>query len=213
MKKRILCYGDSNTWGAVPGEDETVRYPEEIGWPGVMQKLLGDGYQVIEEGYCGRTTVFDDPVENRLSGIAYFAPCIATHSPLDLIVIMLGTNDMKRKFAVGPKSCAFGLKRYLHALQSTPMVGAKPRILLAAPPVIEKDYKNNPLFFDMFGTDAYEQSLGFADEYEIFARENHLDYFNAAAYVKASSIDGIHLSPENHRILGEKLAEKIQLLV
>lgn len=213
MKKRILCYGDSNTWGAVPGEDETVRYPEEVRWTGVLQNVLGDGYRIIEEGYCGRTTVFDDAVENRLSGLAYFAPCIATHSPLDLIMIMLGTNDMKRKFGVGPKSCAFGLKRYLYALQNTPIAGERPGILLIAPPVIEKDYKNNPLFLDMFGGDAYEQSLNFAREYECFARENQLDYFNAGAFVKASPIDGIHLSPEDHKILGEKLAEKVRSLV
>ena len=82
MKKRVLCFGDSNTWGAVP--EDGSRYPEDVRWTGVLQRELGEGYQVIEEGYNGRTSVFDDPVEGRLSGIQYFGPCCDSQSPIHI---------------------------------------------------------------------------------------------------------------------------------
>ena len=213
MTKRILCYGDSNTWGAIPGGDETTRYTEDIRWTGVLQSVLGNDYRIIEEGYCGRTTVFDDVVENRVNGLTYFAQCIASQSPLDLIIIMLGTNDLKRKFAVGPRSSVIALKRYLYALQDIPMAGETPKILIVAPPVIEEDYKNDPMFLEMYGTDAHAESLKFADEYEAFAKENNLEFFNAAACVKASPVDGIHLTPEGHDTLARALAETVKALV
>ena len=98
MKKRILCYGDSNTWGyMVTGG----RFPEDVRWPMRLQMLLGDGYTVIEEGFNGRTTVFDDPVEGgHKSGLTYLPPCVMSHSPLDLIIIMLGSNDLKKRFGM-----------------------------------------------------------------------------------------------------------------
>jgi lysophospholipase L1-like esterase len=213
MSKRILCYGDSNTWGAIPGGDETTRYPEDVRWTSLLNRILGEDYQIIEEGYCGRTTVFDDVVENRVSGLTYFAPCIASHSPLDLIIIMLGTNDLKRKFGVGARSSVIALQQYLTTLRNTPMAGEDPKVLIVAPPVIEEDYKNVPMFLEMYGNTAHEDSLKFAEEYETFARDNHLEFFNAAAYVKASPVDGIHLTEEGHKILAEKLAETISALI
>ena len=91
MKKRILCFGDSNTWG-YNGENGE-RFDEYIRWTGRLQRLLGSEYTVIEEGQNGRTTVWDDPIENRLAGLTYLWPCMESQSPFDLIIIMLGTND------------------------------------------------------------------------------------------------------------------------
>lgn len=208
MQKRILCYGDSNTWGAVPGDG--TRYLDEERWTGVLQVQLGDGFKVIEEGYNGRTTVHDDPVEGRLSGVTYFAPCIDTQSPLDLVIIMLGTNDLKERFGVNARTIAYGLRRYLDAIKTSPMYGGQPKVLVVSPILIDPSYKNHTLFHDMFGEEAVERSEKFAEAFADFAREAGVYYLDAAKYGKASPKDGIHMDVESHEKLGKALAEKVK---
>ena len=212
MKKRILCFGDSNTWGAIAGDSE--RRDTEERWTGILQRELGDGYQVIEEGYNGRTTVFDDPVEGRLSGIRYFGPCLDTQSPLDLVILMLWTNDLKKRFGVSPGTIAFGLNRYLDVLAVTPMAGKKkPQVLIVSPLLISPKYKDHPLFHDMFGEDADVLSGEFAKEYKAFADGAGLEFLDAAAYAQAADEDGIHMTAESHIRLGEAMAEKVRELL
>ena len=102
--KTVLCYGDSNTWGFDPAT--RTRFPPHVRWTGVLGQRLGDGYQVIEEGLNGRTTRWDDPIEPDRNGLAYLRPCVESHQPLDLIVIMLGTNDLKRRFDLSASDIA-----------------------------------------------------------------------------------------------------------
>lgn len=209
MKKRILCFGDSNTWGAIPGDSQ--RYPDDVRWTGILQHELGDEYQVIEEGYNGRTTVFDDPVEGRLSGIAYFGPCLDTQSPLDLVILMLGTNDLKVRFGVDAGSIAFGLNRYLNVLSITPMAGEKkPQMLIVSPIEISPKYKENALFHDMFREDAHERSCAFAKEFKAFADTAGLPFLDAALYGKAADADGIHMDADSHARLGRAMAQKVK---
>jgi lysophospholipase L1-like esterase len=104
--KTILCYGDSNTWGYNPATGE--RFSRDERWPGVLRQELGEGYEIIEEGLCGRTTVWDDPIEGYKSGKEYLIPCLETHKPIDLVVIMLGTNDLKRRFSLSALDIANG---------------------------------------------------------------------------------------------------------
>ena len=210
MKKRILCFGDSNTWGAIPGDSQ--RFPDDVRWTGVLQRELGDDYQVIEEGYNGRTTVFDDPIEGRLSGIKYFGPCIDTHSPLDLIILMLGTNDLKTRYASDAGTIAFGLNRYLDALAITPMAGEKPQVLIAAPILITPAYRNHPLFSDMF-RDGDIRSRRFAAEFKAFADEAGLAFIDAAQYAQADDADGIHMAAPAHLSLGKAMAQKVKELL
>lgn len=211
MQKRILCYGDSNTWGAVP--EESSRYPEDVRWTGVLQNELGEGYRVVEEGFNGRTTVHDDPVEGRISGIRYFGACLDSQSPLDLVIIMLGTNDLKKRFGVNPKTVAYGLQRYLDIIATAPIVGNKPQVLVVAPILIDPSYKNHALFHDMFGEDAVERSEGFAAAYKEFADTARVAFLNAAEYGKASVKDGVHMEPDSHERLGKALAEKVRELL
>ena len=98
--KTILCYGDSNTYGLK--SDLVSRYPRNVRWTGILQEKLGSEYYVIEEGLGGRTTVWDDPVEDYKNGKKYLLPCLDSHKPLDLVIIMLGTNDLKSRFSVTP---------------------------------------------------------------------------------------------------------------
>ncbi len=211
MKKRVLCFGDSNTWGAIPGDSQ--RFPDDVRWTGVLQKELGDDYLVIEEGYNGRTTVFDDPVEGRLSGIRYFGPCLDTQSPLDLVILMLGTNDLKTRFGSDAGTIAYALNRYLDALAVTPMAGEKPQVLIAAPIRINPAYKNNPLFHDMFREDAAERSERFAEEFSAFADQAGLPFIDAAQYACADDADGIHMAAPSHLSLGKAMAQKVKELL
>ena len=105
--RTILCYGDSNTWGSDPETRE--RFPEDVRWPGVLRKRLDEEYRVIEEGLPGRTTVRDDPIEGgHKNGRTYLMACLESHRPLDLITLMLGTNDLKARFGSSASDIAQG---------------------------------------------------------------------------------------------------------
>ncbi len=96
MIKTILCYGDSNTYGYVP--ETGMRYPRDIRYPGRLQNLFGEEYTVIEEGCNGRTTIHDDPIDGWKNGLDYLKPCLNSHKPIDIVILMLGSNDLKITF-------------------------------------------------------------------------------------------------------------------
>ena len=102
--RTVLCYGDSNTWGYDPAT--RTRYPPHVRWTGVLATRLGAEYRVVEEGLNGRTTRWDDPIEPGRNGLTYLRPCIESHQPLDVIIIMLGTNDLKRRFDLSASDIA-----------------------------------------------------------------------------------------------------------
>lgn len=205
MKKRILCFGDSNTWGCIPG---TVnRFPWEQRWPGALQLALGEEYTVIEEGNGGRTTVHDDPVERRLSGLTYFTPCCESHSPLDLVIIMLGTNDLKLRFGEAPLTIAMGFDRYREALAMA-IPENTPKVLLVSPIRIDPSYRNVPAFRAMFGEHGVERSQELAEACKAVADANGWEFLDAALYVKASPVDGIHMDAQGQTVLGKAIAAK-----
>jgi lysophospholipase L1-like esterase len=139
-EKAILCLGDSLTWGSVPAERDgpTGRYPRKARWTGVMVDRLGEDYVVIEEGLSARTTNIDDPADPRLNGAAYLPATLASHLPLDLVIIMLGTNDTKAYFSRTPLDIAAGMSVLAgQVLSATSGVGCaflRPQVLLVAPP-------------------------------------------------------------------------------
>ena len=211
MKKRILCFGDSNTFGEIPGQG--MRYPDEVRWTGVLQEKLGAGYQIIEEGYGGRTTVFDDETEGRLSGLKYFRPCCESHAPLDLIILMLGTNDLKERFGVNVRTIAYGFRRYRDVVNTLPESAGKPAVLLVSPVRINPAYKNHLLFHDMFGEYAAERSEMFAAAYQEAAGENGWFFLDAALFGRASEEDGIHMDISSHQRLGCVLSEEVRKIL
>ena len=208
MKKRILCFGDSNTFGFKPGQPH--RHSDETRWTGVMQSVLGDGYTVITEGLGGRTTVFNDPIENRMAGIDYFYPCAASQMPLDLVILMLGTNDLKPRFGVEPGSIAMGLMRYADALKLVKEEYEQPDLLIAAPILIDPAYKNDPFMHVIYGEDADARSYGFAAVYRETAERIGAHFINAAEFAKASITDGIHMDADEHEKLGKAMAAKVR---
>lgn len=199
--KTILCYGDSNTWGYDPATQ--TRFPRDIRWPGVLRSELGEGYLVIEEGLNGRTTVWDDPIELDKNGATYLRPCIQTHKPFDLIIIMLGTNDLKTRFSLPVYDVASGAGVLVDIVQKseTGIGGEAPEVLLIAPPPAVELTD----FVEMF-EDAVEKSRGFARHFHRISNEKGCHYLNAGDHVESSALDGIHLEVEMHTRLGKVVA-------
>ena len=132
--KNILCYGDSNTWGCPPLEDWPIttitRFGPDVRWGSVMRSILGEGYWAVEEGLNGRTTVWDDPVEGEhRNGKPYLLPCLLSHAPLDLVILMLGTNDLKSRYSLSAWDIASGVATLIDLIQksgSGPHCGTSP---------------------------------------------------------------------------------------
>ena len=148
--KRILCFGDSLTWGYDP--DRRVRFLEDSRWPQVMQRCLGEEYTIIEEGQNGRTIATDDPAEGEKNGLKYIGPCLESHTPLDLVIIMLGSNDCKRKFAYSSMDIAGEMQIFLEKVISYNRFRCQDhyKVLLMAPPYISESIKTSWLG-DCFG--------------------------------------------------------------
>jgi len=210
--KRILCFGDSNTWGNISATPD--RFPADVRWTGVLQRELGDDYLVIEEGYNGRTTVLEDPVEGRLSGIDYFRPCLDSQSPLDLVIIMLGTNDTKRRFNLSPMTIGEGMMQLIRLtkLYAADAQGNAPKVLIVAPPPI-LDGLMKSRHGECFGEQAIGVSKGLAAEYARIAKLLRCEFFDAAGWAEVWPGDAVHFTREGHLRLAEGLAGKIRQIL
>jgi lysophospholipase L1-like esterase len=209
MHRTVLCYGDSNTYGAavVPRPDNRYCYEER--WPGVLAGSLGPTWLVIEEGLNGRTTVRDDPVEGEFrNGKNYLLPCLCSHMPLDLVAIMLGTNDLKTRFNASPWDIAQGLGSLISIVRSAAAGrgGGSPEILVIAPPPL---LDTLPLDAEMF-VGGREKSMQLAGQYAALARRLGTRFFDAGSVARASPTDGLHLEPEAHRALGLAVAVTVR---
>ena len=206
--KAILCYGDSNTWGYNPATQD--RYPHDVRWTGVLQKTLGNGYKVIAEGLNGRTTVWDDPIEAYRNGKTYLIPCLDSHCPLDLVVILLGTNDLKKRFSLSAYDIARGGAVLVEVVQKSgagPGGDAPPLLLLAPPPV-----GRLTAFAEMFeGAEAKSKLLG--RHYRSVAEQYGCAFFDTSEVIVSSDVDGIHLDPGEHEKLGKAVAKHVQTLL
>lgn len=212
MKRHIICFGDSNTHGykAVTGG----RFDETERWTCLLQQKLGEEYLIIEEGLSGRTTCFDDAIHEGLSGLEYIYPCLMSHEPVALLVIMLGTNDTKARFGVSPACIALGMKRLVRKAQAAmdAWVDGVPRILIVAPKNIDKEYEDTEVGATM-GRGCAEKSAALAKEYEKIACETGCMFFDANTVVTENNhVDYMHLTEEGHRQLAETLAEQIPRL-
>lgn len=206
--KTILCYGDSNTYGYDP--ENRGRYGSDERWPGVLRELLGPGCEVIEEGCNGRTTVYTDPYEPWLNGLDYLRPCLKTHKPVDLMILMLGTNDLKSYFEASAEDIAAGCGTLIRAAQEFCMQvqGSEPEIILVSPPPVGEDIRKCPFYPD-FDETSVKRSKEFAKKYELISKDRNCLFFDAAPVAQVSDLDLIHLSRQGHRSLGKALYEFI----
>jgi lysophospholipase L1-like esterase len=205
MMKTIICFGDSNTWGYNPAGG--ARYSMKERWGSILREELGRNYYVIEEGHCGRTTVFDDPVGEYKSGKHYIIPCIESHSPVDLVIIFLGTNDLKKRFSLAAIDIANGagiLAKMIQKSNAGPEWSA-PKVLLIGPPVI----KEVGIFAESF-EGGEEKSYKFSKHFNTISLQLGCEFLDASQIIKSSDIDGIHLEVSEHKKLGVAVAEKVQ---
>lgn len=201
--KNILCFGDSNTNGSNP--DKTPpRHPYDVRWPGRLQRLLGDGYYVIEEGLGGRTTVWDDPLEPYRCGKDFLPAALQSHKPLDLVILSLGTNDCKSIFSASARTITRGMGVLVNIVKRFdygPGVGA-PQILLISPIHMGPDIANS--IFETFNDESAEKVKQLAMLYEDLAVRTGCMFLDAARVAGPGS-DQLHMDGESHRALAEAI--------
>ncbi|HEX5828614.1 MAG TPA: SGNH/GDSL hydrolase family protein [Candidatus Limnocylindrales bacterium] len=208
--RTIVCFGDSNTHGVDPGTQ--ARWPREVRWPGVLARELGDAAAVVEEGLNGRTTVWDDPYMDFRNAKPYLLPCLRSHAPVDVLVLMLGTNDLKTVFGRSAQEIAAGAGALvdLALASATGRDGGRPAVLLVAPPRLGPVSDRSELW-------GFGEARAKADElprlYRTVAAMKGVAFLDAAALVEADPADGVHLGAEAHGVLGRAIAAELGALL
>lgn len=205
MTKRIVCFGDSNTYCVHP---DGSRMDEDKRWTGILAQELRSGYTIIEEGLKGRTTVFEDPLKEGMNGLAYLVPCLKSHSPLDLLTIMLGSNDVKQIYNATSRNIGDAMARLVKAAKSAGCWRKKPNILIISPVHIEKAMESTD-FGEKYGVGSSEKSYLLARYYRAVAKNENCGFLDAADYAGVNHVDYIHIAEEDHPRLGRAVAEKV----
>lgn len=203
--KQILCFGDSNTYGLIPGTSD--RYPWEVRWTGrVGEKIAHKGYRVIEEGLCGRTTVFDDPFRDGRRGTELLSVLLEMHKPVDTVVLMLGTNDCKTIYDASAEIIGRGIERLLEQIKSSdPDI----KVLLLSP--IELGEGVGDVDYDPeFSPKSVEVSKGLPGVYRRIARERNIFFLPASEYASPSAADREHLDEKGHGRLADAIYRELE---
>lgn len=205
-KKTVLCYGDSITWGYNPADQNRMKTDQR--WPGVLKNGLDDDYMVIEEGLNGRTTVWDDPVNGGYkNGLKYLIPCLDSHKPIDLCIILLGTNDLKKRFSLSAMDISRGITQLVEVIKKseTGNGGVEPKILLLTPPYITKLSS----FSEEFG-DSYKKARELPGYYAQIARDYNCEFLDTSKIIVASDLDGVHPDTGEHLKLGRAVLKRVK---
>lgn len=207
---RVLCFGDSNTWGRDPNSSKRLTIDKR--WPGVLQQLLGDGYDVIEEGLGGRTVNLDDKTKPGKNGQSYLTPCIESHVPINILILMLGTNDLKSQFNATPKTISDGLSVLVDDAYEIfdKNDDKRPRIIVISPVHIDSE---NQEFKKVYGH-AFDESCGVRSKelsplMRKMCEDRNIEFLDAQDYALTGD-DGLHLTADSHETLAVKLAEVIR---
>ena len=217
MKKHIVCFGDSNTHGycADPSDcmDGGDRFNEQERWTCLLQEKLGQEYLVLEEGLNGRTTAFPDPNVDGLSGLDTISTVLRTHASVDLLIIMLGTNDLKAKFSLDCAGATQGLKWLLTQARATDCwAGGKPNILVVAPPWLREAIRSHTMYEYMV-PNCIELSADMAKSYALASLSLGCQFLDAQGIGEFNDVDGMHLTKRGHARLAEALAGLVPELI
>jgi len=218
MKKHIVCLGDSNTHGycadSADCADGGIRFTEAQRWTRLLQKHLGEDFLVIEEGLSGRTTCFDDPIHEGLNALNYIYPCLKSHETVDLLIIMLGTNDTKDRFCASAACIAIGMARLVKKAMATECWGPnKPNILVVAPPHIGEGMHSSPVAATM-GAGCAAKSRELAHYYKEQCDLIGCHFLDAQELnCEFNQVDYMHLTSKGHETLAKALSERIPRMV
>ena len=216
--KTILCYGDSNTYGTIPLDFDRrslefipsrYRFSSDKRWTNILGRGLGAGYEIIVEGLKGRTTVFDNPVARpHLNGLTYLLPCLESHAPIDLVILMLGTNDLQAKYAMPVYEIAQGIGVLVNTIQLSACGpnGKSPKVLVLCPPPLGKLTH----FQAIYAASSIEQSWTLAEHYKKIAELYQCNFFDAGSIIQSSDRDGLHFEEESSIILGKALVKVVE---
>ncbi len=202
--RQILAFGDSNTWGLVPGSAPHERYPWGVRWTSLLQEKLDDA-RIIEEGLCGRTTVFEDEFRPGRNGARSLSVMLESHYPVDYAIIMLGTNDCKSHYNVSARTIGKGIEECLDVLQK---FLAPENILLISPMDLGKDVWHEDKDPE-FGKESVTVSKQLKDVYKNIAKQRGVNFLAASDYVEPSPVDNEHMDQESHRIFADIVYDRI----
>lgn len=213
MKKHIVCLGDSNTHGycADPNDcaDHGDRFNEDERWTCLLQKHLGSDYLVLEEGLSGRTTVFSDPLHESMAALDVIYSILMSHERVDLLIVMLGTNDVKERLGMNPACIAIGLERLLLKAMSVPAwKDNKPNILVVCPPHIGEGLWDEPM-----GKGCPEKSRVLAKYYKPKCDALGVHFLDAEGIAEFNKVDFMHLTRKGHQDLAQALSQLVPTLV
>ncbi len=206
--KQILCFGDSNTYGLIPGTNE--RFNWNTRWTGLLdKKIRNKGYRIVEEGLCGRTTIFDDPTRIGRRGSELLSVILETHKPVDTVVLMLGTNDCKSAYNSSPELIGNGIEQLLEQINA---VDSNIKVLLISP--IEL---GNRVWEEGYDPEFNGKSVGISKRlpeiYKKIADERNIDFLQASQYAYPSDVDREHLNAEGHKKLASAIFNKLSTIL
>lgn len=202
--KRVLCYGDSNTYGHDPRDGSRLPYDQR--WTGILAGLLGPEWQVIEEGLCGRTISHEDAAIFGRNGMTYLEPCMRSQFPLDHMIIMLGTNDLQSIYSAIPQTVAMAMETMIREAQRIIASENRQTEIILVSPIRIGNTNVHDVFCDLFPvgrSDLYSERL--AALYRDIADRCGCRFLDASEVAQPSSVDGLHMDPENHRKLASAL--------
>ena len=209
----LLTFGDSNTHGTRPilAEGDYGRFDAKARWPCVAKEALGDKWILIEEGLPGRTTCFEDPIMGSfMNGWTGLKIALYTHGPIDLLTIMLGTNDCKALFGNSARDILGGISGLLAIAQNAELQsrhGGYKTVLIAPPPIVVTGIFST----SFYGADRLSEQL--SDLYSEIATLWGIEFFDAGDVIATSPVDGVHFEKEAHQTLGTALAKKIRTIM
>ena len=212
MARTVLVYGDSNSYGTkpMPALLAAERFGSEARWPGVTAAALGPEWHLVEEGLPGRTTVHPDPISGvHKNGLAVLPAVLESHAPIDLVVLMLGTNDLKARFGLPPVEIAVGVEKLVRHIRQdfTGPGGTAPALLLVCPPLAIEAGCLAEIFA---GAEAKARRLpGF---YREVAARWGAAFLDAGEVIGPSPLDGVHFEAEAHAALGAAVAEAVKAM-
>ncbi|WP_026526872.1 GDSL-type esterase/lipase family protein [Butyrivibrio sp. VCD2006] len=204
--KQVLAFGDSNTWGLIPGTTPYERYPWGVRWTSILQEKRKD-VRVIEEGLCGRTTIFEDELRPGRKGINSLSVLLESHYPIDSAIIMLGTNDCKSFYNVSANTIGKGIEKCLDVLEEY----VKPENILLISPINLGADVWKPEKDPEFDKRSVETSKKLKDVYKRIADKKGVKFLAASDYVDPSDIDNEHMDVNSHRVFADVVNDNLNI--